>query len=155
MSKLQRTLLIAGALLLTAAVSAGGAWWALKPQGAQAQAPAEAAAPVVDAQEYRYINLEKVIVMLRSETGESTSHYLAMDLVFKAPLKSEKITKEHLPMLRSVAVMELSRYSYEKAVKMTLEEFAANINRAFNDRYAKEHGEKPFTEAMLSKLIIE
>lgn len=152
MSKLKRTLLLAGALLLTAGVGAGAAWWALRPQDGAAKVEAK---PEVDPQEYRYINLEKVIVMLRGGAGESMSHYLAMDLVFKTPLKSEKTTKEHLPLLRSVAVMELSRYSQEKASAMTLEEFAANINRAFNDRYAREHGEKPFVEAMVSKLIIE
>ena len=150
MSKLNRTLLLAGALLLTAGISAGVAWWMLRPQDKAAEA-----AVAVDSQEYRYINLEKVIVMLRGGAGEPMSHYLAMDLVFKTPLKSEKIAKEHLPLLRSVAVMELSRYSHEKASTMTLEEFAANINRAFNDRYAREHGEKPFVEAMVSKLIIE
>lgn len=150
MSKLNRTLLLAGALLLTAGISAGGAWWMLRPQD-----KATEAAAAVDPQEYRYINLEKVIVMLRGGAGEPMSHYLAMDLVFKTPLKSEKSAKEHLPLLRSVAVMELSRYTHEKASTMTLEEFAANINRAFNDRYAREHGEKPFVEAMVSKLIIE
>lgn len=152
MNKLNRTLLAVGALVLTAGIGAGAAWWTLRPQDGGGKAEA---APVVDAQEYRYINLEKVIVMLRGHAGESMSHYLAMDLVFKTPLKSEKTTKEHLPLLRSVAVMELSRYSQEKAAAMTLEEFAANINRAFNDRYAREHGEKPFVEAMVSKLIIE
>ncbi|MBS0348465.1 MAG: flagellar basal body-associated FliL family protein [Proteobacteria bacterium] len=150
MSKLTRTLLLAGALLLTAGISAGAAWWTLRPQDKGAEATA-----AVDPQEYRYINLEKVIVMLRGGAGEPMSHYLAMDLVFKTPLKSEKSAKEHLPLLRSVAVMELSRYTHEKASTMTLEEFAANINRAFNDRYAREHGEKPFVEAMVSKLIIE
>ncbi|MBS0372611.1 MAG: flagellar basal body-associated FliL family protein [Proteobacteria bacterium] len=152
MNKLNRTLLVVGALVLTAGVGAGAAWWMLRPQDGGAKAEA---APAIDPQEYRYINLEKVIVMLRGRPGESMSHYLAMDLVFKTPLKSEKTTKEHLPLLRSVAVMELSRYSQEKAAAMTLEEFAANINRAFNDRYAREHGEKPFVEAMVSKLIIE
>ncbi|HEY1092836.1 MAG: flagellar basal body-associated FliL family protein [Proteobacteria bacterium] len=151
MSKLNRTLLLVGALVLTAGVGAGAAWWLLRPQ----DGATKEAAPAIDPQEYRYVNLEKVIVMLRGRTGESMSHYLAMDLVFKTPLKSEKTTKEHLPLLRSVAVMELSRYSQEKAAAMTLEEFAANINRAFNDRYAREHGEKPFVEAMVSKLIIE
>lgn len=152
MSKVNRTLLLVGALLLTAGISAGAAWWILRPQEAGAKAEV---APEVDHQEYRYINLDKVIVMLRGRAGESMSHYLAMDLVFKTPLKSEKTTKEHLPLLRSVAVMELSRYSQEKAASMTLEEFAANINRAFDERYAREHGEKPFVEAMVSKLIIE
>lgn len=152
MSKLNRSLLLVGALLLTAGIGAGAAWWTLRPQDSTAGA---AAAPAADPQDYRYINLEKVIVMLRGNAGEPMSHYLAMDLVFKTPLKSEKSTKEHLPLLRSVAVMELSRYSHEKASTMTLEEFAANINRAFNDRYAREHGDKPFVEAMVSKLIIE
>lgn len=151
MSKLKRSLLLAGALVLTAGVSAGAAWWVLRPQDGGTKAEAV----TVDPQDYRYINLEKVIVMLRGNAGESMSHYLAMDLVFKTPIKSEKTAKEHLPLLRSVAVMELSRYSHEKASTMTLEEFAANINRAFNDRYAREHGEKPFVEAMVSKLIIE
>jgi flagellar FliL protein len=150
-SKIKRVLAIALALLLTAGVGGGAVWWTLRPAAAGARAENAA----VDVQEYRYVNLEKVIVMLRGTAGEPMSHYLAVDLVFKAPLKTEKATKEHLPLLRSVSVMALSAYTLEKASAMTLDEFAAEISAAISARYAAEHGEKPFAEVMISRLIIE
>lgn len=142
---------IVAAFLLSASAGGAVAWWALKPKAAEAAADSS----VVDHQEYRYLNLEKVIVMLRGTAGEPMSHYLAVDLVFKTPLKTEKTTKEHLPLLRSVTVMALSAYTLEKASAMSIDEFAKEISGAINDRYAAEHGEKPFAEVMISKLIIE
>jgi len=148
-NKINRVLAIALALVLTAAAGGGAVWWAQRPAAGGAESVA------LDAQEYRYVSLEKVIVMLRGTAGEPMSHYLAVDLVFKAPLKTEKTTREHLPLLRSVTVMALSAYTLDKASAMSIDEFAAAISTAITARYAAEHGEKPFAEVMISKLIIE
>lgn len=154
MTKIKKILAIVLALALTASAGGAAAWWMLKP-GAGGQIADKTEATAVDHQEYRYLSLEKVIVMLRGTAGEPMSHYLAVDLVFKTPLKSEKTTKEHLPLLRSVTVMALSAYTLEKASAMSIDEFAATISSAISARYAAEHGEKPFSEVMISKLIIE
>ncbi|MFA9440766.1 flagellar basal body-associated FliL family protein [Uliginosibacterium sp. sgz301328] len=138
--------------LAMAAAGAGGAWWLLRPKAPETKT----AKPVeMDHTEYKYINLEKVIVMLRGKEGEPMSHYLAVDLVFKTALKNEKMTREHLPLLRAVAVKALSGYTMDKAGQMTVEQFAQDINRAFSASYAAERTTKPFTEAMIGKLIIE
>ncbi|HSD40200.1 MAG TPA: flagellar basal body protein [Rhodocyclaceae bacterium] len=153
MSKLK--LILVGVLisLLLLAAGGGAAWWFLRPRDAKQEQ--EQAKVEIDKHEYKYVSLEKVIVMLRGKAGEPMSHYLAVDLVFKTPVEHEKITKEHLPLLRSLAVKALSTYPLERASLMTVEEFATDINRAFSQSYAAEHAEKPFAEAMIGKLIIE
>lgn len=129
-----------------------GASAASSADGSASQA---AAHPVQDSAKYKYISLEKIIVMLRGKDGEPASHYLAMDLVFKVREEDEKTVKEHLPLLRSVAVKSLSVYTMDKAGLMTIDQFTTDINRAFSERYRHEQREKPFAEAMISKLIIE
>jgi len=154
MRKFQK-LLIGGALALLVVGGAGAAaWWKLKGPGAQhgAEPPAEAAADPI---EYKYITLDKVIVMLRNGEGETGSHYLAVDLVFKTPPKTEKLTKEHLPLLRSVAVRSLSNQTRAQATTMTVDQLAARLNQAYAAAYRAEHREMPFAEAMIGKLIVE
>lgn len=148
MKRLKFILVFCVAGLLLAGGGAAGAWWLLRSQDKSAPKAVE-----VDTREYKYVTLDKVIVMLRTRSGEPMSHYLAVDLVFKTPAKSEKHVKEHLPLLRSVAVNALSEYTLDRAGQMTVQEFTIEVNKAFARSYA--HGEKPFTEALISKLIIE
>ncbi|MCH8179143.1 MAG: flagellar basal body-associated FliL family protein [Proteobacteria bacterium] len=156
------------ALLLAALVAGGVLWWRgsahASPTAQAAAAPSAgghaASGPATPAAErdgakYKYVSLEKIIVMLRGKDGEPVSHYLAMDLVFKVREDEEKTVKEHLPLLRSVAVKSLSAYTMDKASLMSIDQFTADINRAFGDRYRHEQRDKPFAEAMISKLIIE
>ncbi len=93
--------------------------------------------------------------MLRSVSGDPMSHYLALDLVFVTPIEAEKITKDHLPLLRSVTVEELSELTLQSASRLTVEELSARINEAFTRTYAGDVDGKPFVEAMIGKLIIE
>jgi len=167
---------IAAALLAVAvfmaAAGAAAAWFGLRARAggvagaasaASASAPApqaaaasQAAAPVVvDTGPQKYVTLEKVIVMLRREPGETVTHYLAADLVFRTPEDKERTTRDHLPMLRSIAVKTLSTLSVDRAGTMSIDQYAAEINRAFAESYARERREKPFSEAMIGKLIIE
>jgi len=156
----QRFKLIAVVVLvgLLAAAAAGGAvWWVLGNRAPQGDAP-EAAAPADDAKpapDYKYVTLEKVLVMLRGNEGASVPHYMAMDVVFKTLPEQEKRAKEHLPLLRTVAVKALSAYTLEGARAMTVPEFAEVLNKAYRDSYAAERREAPFAEALIGKLIIE
>ena len=138
---------------LMAAAGGGAAWWWLNSRGATPQLAEQK--PQVDTREYRYVSLDKVIVMLRGREGEPLSHYLALDLVFKTPLESEKTAKAHLPLMRSIAVKAMSAYTFEQAGQMTVDQFAAGINQAYDEGYAREPGGKPFVEAMIGKRIIE
>jgi flagellar protein FliL len=144
-------------LILVAGLAGGGVWWWQQRQAAaHAAQPAQAAsAPKTDGQAYKYVTLDKVIVMLRGTEGQPVSHYLAVDLVFKTRVDQEKTVKEHLPLLRSVAVRSLSAYTMDKAGMMSIDQFAADINGAFSESYQREQREKPFAEAMIGKLIIE
>ncbi|HAT30990.1 MAG TPA: flagellar basal body protein, partial [Janthinobacterium sp.] len=103
----------------------------------------------------KYLTLEKVIVMLRRKPGDADSHYLSTDLVIATTEEQERQAKEHLPLLRSIAVKALSNYPLEQAQAMTVEQFAEQINRAFDASYAQEKRDKPFSEVMIGKLIIE
>lgn len=103
----------------------------------------------------KYLTVDKVIVMLRRSPNEAVPHYLSADLVVTTPVKQEKEAKEHLPLLRSVAVRTLSGLPMDKAQAMTIDEFAAALNKAFEEEYEKDEREKPFREVMIGKLILE
>lgn len=135
-----------------AAAGAGSWWWRC-----QTHEHCRAAAPTVqiDTREYKYVSLEKVIVMLRRPPGDNASHYLAMDLVFKAPTDTEAATREQLPLLRSIAVKDLSSMTLQSANSMTIEELTGRLNRAFVQSYAPQRAVQPFTEAMIGKWIVE
>ncbi|MES2741515.1 MAG: flagellar basal body-associated FliL family protein [Pseudomonadota bacterium] len=132
----------------------GAAWYFLRPK------PAPGGAAVVEEKKtekeaHKYITLDKVVIMLRRGPDDGESHYLSTDLVITTTDKQEKMVKEHLPLLRSVAVKALAGYSIEKASGMTVEQYAELINLAFDAHYKKEKADKPFSEVMIGKLIIE
>lgn len=141
--------LVAGAIAL-----AGAAGWYLKPMALAAVQPG-AEQKATDKRPQKYVNLEKVIAMLRGRDGEPLSHYVAVDLVFKSAADKEKTTKEHLPLLRSIAVKALSAYTFEKAGTLTIDQLTADMNRAYNDSYARDNREMPFSEVLVGKFIIE
>lgn len=132
-----------------AALGAGGGtvWWVMAPHPESPKA--------TDTRDYKYLSLDKVIVMLRKADGEAASHYLAVDLVLKTPNDGEKVTRDHLPLLRSVTVKALSNITIEDASRATVDELTKTINKAFAQTYASDRAGKPFTEAMIAKLIIE
>jgi len=103
----------------------------------------------------KYVTLEKVIVMLRRAEAGADMHYLSTDLVLATDPAREKETKENLPLLRSLAVRTLSGYTMTEASGMTVEQYAAALNKSFDENYAHDHAEKPFVHVMIGKLIIE
>lgn len=140
---------LAGSLVM-AAVAGAAAWWVVADK-----APSEPRPARVEVREYRYLNLDKIIVMLRADSGRPLSHYLALDLVFKVPVDNERTVKQHLPLLRSIAVRAMSALTYEEAARMTVDDFTATIAMAYELNYADEPGGKPFDDVMIGKLIIE
>lgn len=154
--KTSRIILLSAAIGLFC-VSAGGAttWWLLKQQAAPAAAAENAPGKVVDTRAFKYVSLDKVIVMLRNTAGEPVSHYLALDLVFMTPTESERVTRDHLPLLRSVTVKALSQLTMDTASHLSVEQLTAQINDAYVQTYADDPRGKPFAEAMIGKLIIE
>lgn len=157
--KLSSIIAFAGVALISAAAAGAAMWWygpvpATGP-GAAAEAEQVQAAEVEDKEPARYITLDKVIVMLKRNAGDTQAHYISTDLVLSTTEENEKKTKEHLPMLRTVAVRALSSYAMNEASAMTVEQFADRLNNAFEVTYAAEKTEKPFTEVMIGKLIIE
>lgn len=151
MNKSKIILVTAVLSLATIGAAAGGVWW-WKGRNAE---PTPAAAPAPKPSHFRYVSLDKILVMLRSQEGDPLSHYMAVDLVFKADATQEKAVKEQLPLLRSVAVQALSSYSLDKASVLTIEQLADELNAAYKKRYKDDAIEQPFSEAMISKLIIE
>ncbi len=147
------------AVLLLGGGVAGGAWWYLSKkapaaENGKAEAKHEEAKPA-NTEPPKYITVEKVIVMLRRSEGESVTHYLSADLVIATTAKQEKECKEHLPLLRSVAVKALSSLPMAKASTMSIDQFSEELNKAFEETYARDKREKPFSEVMIGKLIVE
>lgn len=153
MKKTQRIVMFVLAGVLTAGAGGAAAWYALQQQGGGDAAPQRK--PVSDKDAPRYVSLEKVIVMLRREAGDNVSHYLAVDLVFKTPHDQEKATKDQLPLLRSVAVRALASLNPAQAGAMSVDEIAAQIEKAYDESYAADQRDKPFSDVMIGKLIIE
>lgn len=140
------------AVAVLAAGAAGGAMWYMAPAAAAHGAPAK---PAPEKKLTKYVTLDKVIVMLRRMPNQPTAHYLSVDLVLATTPEQEKEAKEHLPLLRSVAVSSLSAYTVAEASSMTVEQYAQQLNKTFDASYAKENHEKPFSEVMIGKLIVE
>jgi len=139
---------------LAAAAAAGGAMWYMKPAPAAA-AGAVAVKPAPEKKLTKYVTLDKVIVMLRRAPNEAAAHYLSVDLVLATAPEDEKTTKEHLPLLRSIAVSALSARTMAEASAMTVDQYAAELNKTFSASYDKDNQIKPFSEVMVGKLIIE
>jgi flagellar FliL protein len=139
--------------LLSAALAAGALWWYWPPTAGAAPLAAPKSAP--SNAHMKYVTLDKVIVMLRRGPGETDAHYIAVDLVLATTEEQEKRTKDHLPLLRSIAVRALSGYTMSAAAVMTVEQFADKLNRSFDASYVQEKTRKPFSDVMIGKLIIE
>jgi flagellar FliL protein len=138
---------------LLAAGAAGGAMWYMAPAShGAAEAPKK---PEPEKKPTKYVTLDKVIVMLRRAPNEQAAHYLSVDLVLATTPEQEKEAKEHLPLLRSIAVSALSPHTLAQASAMTVDQYAAQLNTTFNASYEKENHVKPFSEVMIGKLIIE
>ena len=146
------------AVVLVAGGAAGGAmWWMKSQEAAHGDEATAKAAPQKEKSDkpVKYVTLDKVIVMLKRAPNEGTTHYLSTDLVLTTDEEGEKPTKEHLPLLRAVAVRALSSYTLAQASSMTVEQVAAQLNKTFDANYAREEREKPFGEVMIGKLIVE
>lgn len=139
------------AVAILAAAAAGGAMWYLSP----ATAGGVAARPAPEVKQTKYVTLDKVIVMLRRAPGEQAAHYLSVDLVLATTANDEKAAKEHLPLLRSIAVSALSARTMAEASAMTVDAYATELNKVFDANYARENHVKPFSTVMVGKLIIE
>ncbi|WIT11396.1 flagellar basal body protein [Paucibacter sediminis] len=153
MSKIKLMLALALAVLLAAGSAGGAVWWSMRAPQASASEPVEP--PAKPGPDYKYVTLDKVLVMLRGRGGEAMAHYMAVDVVFKTLPEQEKRTKEHLALLRTIAVKALAGYNIDSASALTIEQIADELNRAYREGYGAEHREPPFAEALIGKLIIE
>lgn len=145
-----------------AAVAGGAVWYMSKgkeePAAAADGKPAKKPAKKEEKEDKsppKYLTVDKVIIMLKRQPGDTVSHYMSADLVITTSEKKEKEAKEQLPMLRSVAVRTLSNLPMATAQVMTIDQFAGELNKAFEATYEHEGREKPFSEVMIGKLIIE
>jgi flagellar FliL protein len=142
---------------------AGGAVWYMSKGGEEAAAADGKDAKKKPAKKEekkpgeppKYLTVDKVVVMLKHQPEETVTHYLSADLVVSTSAKREKEAKETLPMLRSVAVKTLSNLPMATARVMTIDQFAAELNKAFDHEFEEEGREKPFDEVMIGKLIVE
>ncbi|OEZ53959.1 flagellar basal body-associated FliL family protein [Duganella sp. HH105] len=145
-----------------AAVAGGAVWYMSKgkeePAAVADGKPAKKPAKKEEKEDKsppKYLTVDKVIIMLKRQPGDTLTHYMSADLVITTTEKKEKEAKEQLPMLRSVAVRTLSNLPMATAQVMTIDQFAGELNKAFEATYEHEGREKPFSEVMIGKLIIE
>lgn len=134
---------------------AGGAVWYLSRGASAGTAEAKKAERHDDGKPPKYLTVEKVIIMLKRSPGDTATHYISADLVITTSEEKEKVAKEQLPMLRSVAVRTLSALPLATAQNMTIDQYAAELNKAYDETYAHDKRDKPFSEVMIGKLILE
>lgn len=158
-SKLKMIIGIVAVALVSAGAAGGAMWWMNSQEAAQgAEGKTAAAEPKKKEKSdkpVKYVTLDKVIVMLKRGPNEATTHYLSTDLVLSTDVEREKAAKEHLPLLRSIAVRALSAHTMAEASSMSVEQYAAQLNKTFDASYAAEDRDKPFDEVMIGKLIVE
>jgi len=145
------------AVAVLGAAVAGGAVWFLSKGSDKPEAAAEGKKKEEkkDSKPAKYLTVDKVIIMLKHQPNDTASHYMSADLVVTTDEKHEKEAKEHLPLLRSIAVKTLSNLSMAEANQMTIDQYAAQLNKAFDAEYEHDGREKPFTEVLIGKLIVE
>ncbi len=157
----KKVIIIFAAVAVLAAGVAGGAVWYMSKGGEEHAAEEKDAKKKTKKEEKKselppkYLTVDKVVVMLKHEPNDTVTHYLSADLVVATDAKREKETKENLPMLRSVAVKTLSNLPMASARVMTIDQFAGELNKAFDHEFEQEGREKPFDEVMIGKLIVE
>jgi flagellar FliL protein len=157
MSSRKIAITLVAVTIVAVSLGIGATWWFLRDgrisaAGAAAASQAEAER---DERVYKYVSLDKIIVMLRGEEGEAEPHYLAVDLVFKSPAEQERKTVEQLPFLRSIAVKALSPLTMSKASRMTVDELTEIVNTAYAQQYTTDRQEPPFVTVMIGKLLVE
>lgn len=143
-----------------AAVAGGAVWYMSKGDAEHAEETKDAKKKPKKEEKKselppKYLTVDKVVVMLKHEANETVTHYLSADLVVATDAKREKETKENLPLLRSVAVKTLSNLPIATARVMTIDQFAGELNKAFDQAFEEEGREKPFDQVMIGKLIVE
>lgn len=146
-------LMVAGAALASAAVAAGAAWYF--STSAAHLAPGATPAVATEKEPVKFVTLDNVVVMLRRAPGEGGTHYLSANLVLATSEEKAKQVKEHLPLLRSLTVGELSALTLSAASSMTVTQVGEQLNKSFSANYAQKGRDKPFSEVMLARLIIE
>ena len=159
---MNKKIIVAIALVVVVgAAVAGGAFWYMSKGADHAEETSADGKKAAKKEEKKkegppkYLTVDKVIIMLKRAPGDTASHYMSADLVITTDEKTAGRAKEHLPMLRSVAVRTLSDLSLATAQTMTIDQFAAALNKAFDAAYEQDGMEKPFSDVMIGKLIIE
>ncbi|MDR7051440.1 flagellar FliL protein [Duganella sp. 3397] len=159
---MNKKIIVAIALVVVVgAAVAGGAFWYMSKGADHAEETSADGKKAAKKEEKKkegppkYLTVDKVIIMLKRSPGDTTAHYMSADLVITTDEKTAGRAKEHLPMLRSVAVRTLSSLPLATAQSMTIDQFAAELNKAFDAAYEHDGMEKPFSDVMIGKLIIE
>jgi len=162
--KNMKIIIVFALVAVVGAAVAGGAVWYMS-KGDEATASVDPKAPKkpvkkkeekkADGKPPKYLTVDKVVIMLKRMPTDTVPHYLSADLVVTTSEEHEKQAKDNLPLLRSVAVRTLSSLPIATAQVMTIDQFAAELNKAFDETYEHEGREKPFSEVLIGKLIIE
>lgn len=108
-----------------------------------------------EARNNRFVGLDKIVVMLQHDNSGVEATYIAIDLVFRTSEAHESEVKRQLPFLKSIAVRALSKLTITKATAMTIEDYQHLLTKVYDEAFTKEGMARPFSELMVSRLIIE
>ncbi|SUA90096.1 flagellar basal body-associated protein FliL [Pandoraea pulmonicola] len=150
----KKTRVMVGLVLAIAGAAAGGFWVYAR---SVAHDDGAAAQESLAADPYKYVGVEKIVVMLKpdNETDVREIHYAALDIILKSAPEKEASVREQLPLLSSIAVKAVSGQTLESIRNMSIDDLSCKINAAFTESYRHRNVEQPFVTAMIGKLLVE
>lgn len=157
MPRLMLIILILNLLITLGGVGAN--YWMLR-SGVQAGNAAsgeagesEATIAEVAASEYQFFPIEKIIVSVR---GTAREHYFVLDLALQAGKEIEKLQLESLePMVRNSVVSHLSALSFDALRDLSVSDLQKKLETVLREDLAARNISVPFSNLLVSKLIVQ
>jgi len=156
MPRLMLIILVLNLLITLGGVGAN--YWMLRTGVQAASAPAGEAAEAatvaeVAASEYQFFPIEKIIVSVR---GTAREHYFVLDLALQAGKETEKVQLESLePMVRNSVVSHLSALSFDALRELPVSDLQKKLESVLREDLAARNISVPFSNLLVSKLIVQ
>lgn len=156
MPRLMLIILVLNLLITLGGVGAN--YWMLRAGVQTASAPAGEAAETatvaeVAASEYQFFPIDKIIVSVR---GTAREHYFVLDLALQAGKEADKVQLESLePMVRNSVVSHLSALSFDALRELPVSDLQAKLERVLREDLAARNISVPFSNLLVSKLIVQ
>ncbi len=113
----------------------------------------EANVQPVDAEEFTFFPVEKVIVSLQ---GQEREHYFVIDLVLQADKNTDTKHLEKIdPMVRNSVVANLSKLSFTELRSLSIADLQERLEKNLFDDFSNKNLLAPFAHVLVSKMVVQ